>query len=81
MLTQPPLATVVDHHEPRQRLPRDAVVLDQAGDLHPRVQQCGDDLAEPAVPLIGDVVVELDVGLDVGPRLIPHLRVGLFEIG
>ena len=30
---------------------------------------------------MGDVVLELDLGLDIGPGLVPHHRVGLLEVG
>ena len=58
-----------DHvHLPRQRLPRDSVVLDQRGDLHPLVEQRGDDFAEPVAPVVREVVLEARLAIDVGPR-------------
>jgi hypothetical protein len=49
-------------------------VLDGLGEDHPRVEQCGGDLAEAVVPAVAGGVGERDVGIDVGAGRVEHQR-------
>ena len=55
-------------------------MLGQRGEGQPRVEQCGDRLAEPVAPVGGDGVHELVVGLDVAARLIPDGRLHRLDV-
>ena len=46
-------------------------MLHQSGQAHPGVKQRGDDLAKAMVPLMRHVLLEDDIGLDVGSALVP----------
>src|SRR5262249_59378763 len=78
---QPPLSAPDPLHLARQGVPRHAVVLDEPGQVHPGGHQRGDDLAQAVVPLVGPVVGEDHVGLDVGAPLVEDHGFLALEIG
>ncbi len=78
---QPPFVAREVLHQPGQCVPRDAVVLGQAGQLHPGIEQRGDDLAQPVVPLMGQVVGEDRIGLDIRAGLVEDQRLRPLEVG
>src|SRR5665811_1993864 len=80
MLTQPPFLVVEFLHLTWQRLPRDAVVLDQTGQLHASIEQRGDNLAKSVIPYVRGGVLKLHLGLDVGARLVKHHRLWTLEV-
>jgi hypothetical protein len=55
-------------------------VLEELGQPQPLLQQRGDELPQAVVPLVGDGVLEPHLGLDVGPRLVPHGRLRTLEV-
>src|SRR5215470_8716075 len=76
-----PFAALELLHLAGQRVPGDAVVLDQPGQLHPVSQQGRDDLAKAMVPLVGAVVDEDGVGLDIGAPLVEDHRLVPLDVG
>ncbi len=54
-VAEPPFTGGVQAHPTGDRLPWDAVVLDQAGELHACVEERCDGLAQAVVPLRGDI--------------------------
>src|SRR6478672_8040397 len=82
LVDEPPLVELaVAHHPAGQRLPGDAAVLGEAGQLEAVVEQGGERLAEPVVPRQLTGVDELVVVLDVGAVLLEVERVGGLEVG
>ena len=55
-------------------------MLDEPGDLQATLQQGGDHLTQAVVPLIADVVPELDIGADVRAPLLPAGGLHLLEV-
>ena len=80
-IVEPPLPGGIHAHLTGDRLPWDAVVLDQTGEVHAHLEEGGDCLAEAVVPFVGDIVGKLHLGLDVGAAVFEDERFIPLEIG